>query len=313
MAMRLKTLINKFLSWCEKTRKPATTANYRWLLLKFLKHVGNRSIDKLLPADLEMFGQTWHEVQAVQRLFQWAKDSIRIVPENIFAKVHRPAAGERTRVLPPRDLAGFLRKTKSPFRQFLLAMRESIARPQEIRALLWPMLRADDPQMSIEEALPIGRAKFVLREYKARERREDPNIPRIIRVNRRLGRLLVRLLRRTSSREGHVFLNRVKKPWSGNAVRCRMRRLRERFPELQAINGAGENVVAYSLRHSSATVATAKGVRDKVLAELMGHASTDMVQRYQHLCDEHLRIATEHIEDLDGLRAKREARRRKAG
>lgn len=312
MAMRLKRLIDKFLTWCEQTRKPATTSNYRWLLYKFLRHVGNKPIDKLLPADLEAYGKTWHEVQSVQRLFQWAKDSIRIVPENIFSKVPRPPAGERTRILPPRELAGFLRKTKSPFRQFLVAMRESIARPQEIRELIWPMLRADDPRMSIEQALPIGRAKFVLHHYKSRERRNDPNTPRIIRVNRRLGRLLLRLLQRTPSREGYVFLNRLRRQWSGNAVRCRMRRLRERFPELKSIGGTGENVVAYSLRHSSATVATAKGIRDRVLADLMGHSSTDMVQRYQHLQDEHLRLAMEQVEDLDGLRAQREARRKKA-
>jgi integrase len=316
--MRLKKLIERFLEWCGKARRPRTGENYRWLLLRFLKHVGNKPIDKLLPVDLEMWGKTFHEVQAVQRLFQWAKDSLRVVPENVFAKVERPPTGQRNRVLAPRDLAVMLRKAGTffragrKFRDVLIAMRESIMRPQEARALIWPMLRADDPRMSLEEALPLGRTKFVLTDYKARERRKDPHTPRIIRVNRRLGRLLLRLLRRRASATGHVFLNRSNRPWSPNAIRCRMRKLRKKFPEYQATAGCGENVVAYSLRHSSATLATSRGVRDKVLAELMGHASTDMVQRYQHLCDEHLRSATEAIEDRDGQRAKREERRKEA-
>lgn len=40
--------------------------------------------------------------------------------------------------------------------------------------------------------------------------------------------------------------------------------------------------VAYTLRHTGATTAMANGVTERVLAELMGHAGTRTVYRYQH-------------------------------
>jgi site-specific recombinase XerD len=50
----------------------------------------------------------------------------------------------------------------------------------------------------------------------------------------------------------------------------------------------GEQIVSYTLRHTAATRASARGVRDRVLAELMGHTSTSTTQRYQHLQADHL-------------------------
>lgn len=307
--MRLKRLITKFLGWCAKARKPKTTEGYRHFLNKFLAEVGNKRINKLRPIDLEKYARTWHEVQSVQRLFQWAKDKLRIIKTNIFAKVPRPPAGQRNRILSPRELAGLLRKTQSPFREFLIGMRETIARPQEIRVLHWEMLQSEIPRLSIEEALAAGRAIFVLHEYKSRERRLDPTMPRVLFVNARLGRLLLRLRALTS--EGPVFLNSKGKPWSGNAVRCRMRRLRKQG--YLAPDGGRENIVAYSLRHSMATVAVANGVRDKALADLMGHADPETTRRYVHLQIDHLRTAMDRIEDKPGIAARREKRKRKAG
>ena len=57
----------------------------------------------------------------------------------------------------------------------------------------------------------------------------------------------------------------------------------------------GENIVAYTMRHTSATRATACGVRDKLLAELMGQTNTATTQRYQHLQAEHLADAIRRV------------------
>lgn len=302
MAMRLKRLIEKFLTWCESARKPATTASYRYLLFKFLRSVGNLPIDKLKPLHLSMYAKTWHQVQSVQRLFTWAKDDLECLDRNVFSKVPRPPAGQRTRILSPRELAAFLRLTQLCFRMFLTAMRETIARPQEIRGLHWEMLQAENPRESLEEALAGGRAIFVLRDYKARDRRLDPSAPRVLLVNRRLGRMLLRLRVRAQSLEGPVFLNSLGRPWTGNAVRCRMRRLRKRMHK--TTDTVQENIVAYSIRHSLATVAAAAGVRDRILADIMGHTSTRTTARYQHLQVEHLRSA---MNAIDETKAKRRA------
>jgi site-specific recombinase XerD len=62
----------------------------------------------------------------------------------------------------------------------------------------------------------------------------------------------------------------------------------------------GEQVVAYTMRHTSATRASARGVRDRVLAELMGHTSTTTTQRYQHLQADHLAEAIKRVNGRKG-------------
>jgi site-specific recombinase XerD len=77
-----------------------------------------------------------------------------------------------------------------------------------------------------------------------------------------------------------VFLDRRRRPWTANAVRCRMRRLREKLGLGPDENG--ENVVAYTLRHTAATRACTNGVPDRCLADIIDHTSTETTRRYQH-------------------------------
>ena len=93
---------------------------------------------------------------------------------------------------------------------------------------------------------------FVLRDFKARKRRKDKTAVRLILLDDRMLRLLARLARKQlASPDAFVFLNAKGQPWSANAVRCRMMRLRKRLGLEPDENG--ENVVAYTLRHTSAS------------------------------------------------------------
>ena len=51
---------------------------------------------------------------------------------------------------------------------------------------------------------------------------------------------------------------------------------------LKADNGE-EQIVCYHMRHAAATLATVNGIRDRVLADIMGHARTQTTARYQHV------------------------------
>jgi integrase len=63
--------------------------------------------------------------------------------------------------------------------------------------------------------------------------------------------------------EGPLFRSfRGGKPYTRQAVRCRFRRLRTRFPELA-------KVVSYTLRHTFATDALAQSVPIATVAELI--------------------------------------------
>jgi integrase len=291
--LTLGQLADRYGEWMQREvlagrLRPRTLDYYRDQLQKFLDALGGqRSALTVLPHEVEMFKTGWHSVQAAQRLFNWGM-KMGLIPENPIRSVQKPDLGQRQRILSPVDTTRLLRAADRDFRPFLLAMRHTIARPQEVRAFQWKQLTYDPVPM------------FVLRDFKAKKRRKDKAAVRIIPLDDRMLRLLNRLAsRQQPSPEDHVFLNSDGKPWTANAVRCRMKRLRDKAGLGPDENG--EQVVAYTLRHTSATRASARGVRDRVLAELMGHTSTTTTQRYQHLQADHLANAIRQANDRVNL------------
>lgn len=293
MCLTLGNLKDQFLAWIEGRNRPRTVAYYRVFLERFAAHVGDVPIGDLRRHHLLSWGKTWHELQTVQRLFNWAHVEMELIDRNPFSKIRRPRPGRRRRVLHRAQVVHLLRAAEPGFRGFLRAMVESIARPQEVRALRWTNLRWDAARFSRAHALEEGEAWFELWDYKSRAQRADSDCPRRIFITRRLGRLLSRLARELASDDAPVFVNSVGRLWTANAVRLRVRRLRQVCGF--TADERGERIVAYSIRHTSATEACMKGVPDRVLAELMGHTSTRTTARYQHLSADHLRAALRRL------------------
>ena len=87
--------------------------------------------------------------------------------------------------------------------------------------------------------------------------------------------------------EGPIFLNTKGRSWNRNSIRCRFRNIRAKLK-------LDDGVVAYALRHTYITDGLANGVPIADMAELVGHASTEMISKhYSHLNQkiEHLRNA----------------------
>lgn len=293
MSVTVRSMVSRFLKWAEKALAPNTVAAYRHQLGKVPRSMRDKIASRCRPADLTRWAKTWHECQAVVRLFNWARDEAGIVRTNPFSRVRLPARRGRKRIVGPATLATFLRKSQRAGREFLLAMRETFARPQEIRLATWEQLQAEDPDQAIDAALVEGRALIVQHEYKDSSRRKGEPKPRVLLVSRRLGRLILRIARRSRPRTGPIFLNFRNSPWSKNAVRCLMRRVRRRLGI--AKDAQGESVVAYTFRHSLATWAASRGVRDRLLADLLGHVETRTTERYVHLDVAHLRHAVNNL------------------
>ena len=256
--------------------QPKTLDYYRPQLQKFLDRVGGqRPATSISPHELEMFKTGWHSVQAVQRLYNWGVQ-MGLVRENPFRKILKPDLGHRERILTAEEERKILAAADDYFRLFLLAMLNTMARPREIREVRWQHL--------VMEPIPM----LVLRDFKARNRRKDRQtaVRRII-----LTPFMVELLKnlkekRNPGREDHIFLNQRGLPWTSNAVRLRMKRLRNRVGLGPDANG--ETLVAYSFRHTGATRACLRGVPDRVLSDLMGHTTPEMTRRYQHPQLDHL-------------------------
>jgi len=293
MILTLRSLADQFFACITVTNAPGTVAYYRRHVERFLEHVGEIPISELKPPALIAWGRSWHQVQAVQRLFNWAVNEAGLLEQSPFRRVKRPRLGRRKRTLQRGQVVELLRRAGPRFRAYLLALRETIARPQEIRALTWEDLHAVDGQGDAIAALAQGGAFFVLHKHKAQALAADPDRPRILLISPRLGRLLARLASVRCSAQGPIFLRDDGAAWTNNAVRLRMRRLRRRcglHPDAR-----GENIVCYTFRHTGATRATSLGVRDRQLAELMGHTTTRMTARYQHLETAHLREAFDKL------------------
>lgn len=312
-SLTLRSLTNQFLKWADVALKPKTAWYYAHHLGKFLAITKNKQVRSLRPLHLTTAQKSWHDWQCVQRMMRWAVHEAELMRKNPFARVKAPGRKQRKRILTPREVARFLRGARPAARRYLLALRELAARPQEVRLLQWSDLHSDNPAVSVDQALAAGTAVFVLHDFKDRARRADSEAPRVLLVTRRLARFLERARRSATPPEGPVFRNSRGMPWTKNAVRCLMRRLRRRLgfgPDER-----GEKVVAYTFRHSVATLAAANGILDRVLADWLGHVETRTTRRYQHLCVGHIRDALRRLDrpkrDIAAKSPPRTATRRK--
>lgn len=291
----VKDLVGQFLEWAADALAAGTVLSYSHQLGKFVKRHGGKSVRCLKPIHVTRWAKSWHEVQAILRLMNWAIDEAKLLKRSPFEKLKPPPRNERRRIMKPTDMAALLRAADPAGRRYLLALRETFARPQEIRAARWDEIASEDPSVPVEQALAEGTAVIVQNDYKDRRRRKEASKPRILLVNRRLGRLLLRAAADRQPHDAYIFLNSRKQPWTNNAVRCLMRRLRHRL-DIKP-DRFGETVVAYTFRHSVATLASARGIKDRTLADLLGHVETRTTARYQHLDVGHLREALKALRE----------------
>jgi integrase len=286
-------LANSFLSWAAVALAPATVAAYRHQLRKFSAAHAGVLVSDMSPATLSGWARTWHEAQAVVRVFAWATHEARLFPTNPLGRVRLPRRKQRHRILTPSQMTSMLRAASPAGRRYLIGLRETFARPQEIRLACWDDLQSENPAVPLTEALAQGGAVLVFHTFKDHGKRKDCSRPRVLLVSRRLGRLLLRLMRDRAGLVGPIFANSRGKPWTKNAVRCLMRRLRSRVG--LGADRRGEHVCAYTWRHSLATLAASRGVIDRTLADLLGHVETRTTTRYLHLQTSHLRDAVERM------------------
>lgn len=282
-----------FLEMTASSVAPSTLKLYRCYLEKFVTFAGDKALKEVTPAMLLKFSTKYHPVSIVQRLFSWARIEAHLIKRNPLQGMRKAFRGHRRRILSASELARLLRACRPSFRSFALAMVQSIARPREIREVRWGDIRTSgSPAWSVSDLL-AGRAFFWFGKFKAQAMRKDRYAVRVIPICPRLGRLLARLWGDGKGAVDVVFRNEEGKPWTSNAVRCQFRRLRVRAGI--GVDVAGENVVAYSLRHTSATEAVGAGIKGFTLAELMGHSDIRMTQRYVHLRPDHLLDAANAI------------------
>lgn len=293
MKRKFSFLSDKFIAWAKQCLHPTTVNVYRHYFKKFVLEVGDLPLTKITPSKITAWAKTWHQSQAIVRLFRWALHDAGLIKSNPLVRIVHPPKGRRRRVATSAEQTQMMRAASSDLRALLLAYRETMARPGELRVATWDDVHPKTTRAQLREALCAGKGSIVLYEFKNRKRRRLPNDPRVILLSPRVGRLLCRLMAGELDGAANIFKTERGKKWTANALRCRLRRMRR---ELNLKRDArGENIVPYTFRHTGATIASAAGVRDRLLADALGHVETATTARYQHLDVEHIRAALQKI------------------
>ena len=273
---RTADVIDAYLVWSRDNLAADTHRINLYYLQLFAEVCGEKTARELIPYDVETWvsskkaadewGDTtaYNAKKAAFRVFSWAKQ-MKLVSENPLAGLPRPKPKPRQRAITDAEFWKLYENAGGPARDILLALYLTGARPKEIRDLRWTSVHDD---------------RWVLPEHKTATK---TGRPRVIFLDEMMKAMMQRL---NGNGHSHVFLNTEGQPWTMNALRLQVSRIRKKLD-------LPNDITAYLCRHGFGTRAILNGVDGRTLAELMGHTSQEMISKvYVHLADQH-----QHLKD----------------
>jgi len=279
--MQVHTLLNLYLDWTQKNRAKATYAWYQMFLKSFAKMVPEMMrVHELRPYHVEAwladFGGNSNTrngaVRAVKRAFNWAVKQGYLTHSPV-RNVEKPKPRRREEYLEPERYQQIIEAIQDPcFHDFVEAMKETGARPQEVRlvqakhvdrkARVWFFPASEAPKGDEERTIPLSDQAWEITQ-----------------------RLMLKYP------EGPLFRNHHGRPWNKDSLSLRSIRLSKKL---------GFSWCLYQIRHQFATEAIVAGVDLITLAAIMGHKDLRMLQQvYQHVQrkGDHLRAAIKKISE----------------
>jgi integrase len=263
-----------FLSWSHIHRSAETTRNHVWYGQKLSEHIGYLKATELRPNHLTRWvdahpswGQTTQRNarRSIYRAFEWAIEEGLLIL-NPLKGMKCPTALTRQRAMSDEEFRSILRASKRDFKVFLFAVRMTGSRPKEARSLTWDQVREDH---------------WILKQHKTAHKTGKPRVIYLIPPVRRLMSVLPQEASQRPTGDPHVFLNARRRPWTANAIRLRIERVKRKL-------NLANDLCCYLARHAFGTSAVLNGVDLVTVAELMGHSSLEMIQRvYVHLAGQH--------------------------
>ena len=259
----LYDLSQTYLDWCETNRKPATYTRHRYYLKLFIESVGKR----LRPSRLRVHHVVkWYEglnsgsttqsdaIGIVQRMLNWAVEQ-EYIGRNPVKGMKKPSRKRRDVFYTPEQWAQIRQHAKGPLVDLLDFLYLTGCRPIEARLIEARHLHGDLVIFPADES-------------------KGEREPRVIYLAPQ-AKAILDLLRKLHP-TGVLFRNSHDRPWTKDAIKCRLTRISQKV---------GFRVIAYGARHSFATMALTDGGIDPIsLSHLMGHSDASMVSKvYSHL------------------------------
>jgi integrase len=297
----------EFLDFAKAHTKPKSYEFYRYFVAPFVERFGAAQAAAFQPLAFTKWldehpgwkGSRRNAIVAVKRMFNWAVEN-RLVPDNPLKSVKRPSKNKRKRILDIAEREFIYGAIKdAAFRDFVFAMLETGCRPSEVMAVTANHVSRDCAKWTLDEHKTdnSGEARVIyltppMQELTRKLVEQYPEGP------------IFRMYRGKKSKE-HRYNRAVlgrKVPWTYNALRCRFKRLREKFQALRHELPSErrreipdlKGITSYVLRHTFTTQALLNGVPVPVVSALLGHKSIKMVDEHYNHTDQmtgHLREA----------------------
>lgn len=274
-------VFDHYLQWLQDNRSPSTYSKTAHYLNVFMKELGTSfqiakfggmHVTRWIESRRDWTDTTKNDAATlIQRAFRWAAKRGYILCSPVEDVEGKPRKQRRETVFTPEQWAQIRAEvTDQQFGDLLDFLWATGCRPQEGRLL---EARHVD--------LANGMAIFPPSEAKGGHNERVLFLPDSA----------VEICRRLSEQHpsGPIFLNKIDRPWTKDAMKCRFSRLQKKL---------GFPMCAYAIRHAYATEGLKKGIDSLILAQIMGHSDTSMLSRhYAHLARNpvYLRTVVEKI------------------